>query len=63
MADACSVGLINVIKRFQPPEGGMISAVDNISLQVTDGEFFALPGPPGSKNIPIYLFYKNFPGG
>ncbi len=42
------VELINVIKEF--PSGrqeGTVRAVDDISLQISDGEFFALLGPSG----------------
>jgi len=39
MTESFSVELIDVVKHFQTPEGGAISAVDNVSLQVTDGEF------------------------
>ncbi len=49
MAEAqYDVELINVIKEFASPRrDGMVRAVDDISLQINDGEFFALLGPSG----------------
>jgi spermidine/putrescine transport system ATP-binding protein len=42
------VELINVIKEFPTPrQDGAVRAVDDISLQISDGEFFALLGPSG----------------
>ncbi len=42
------VELIHVIKEFASPrKDGMVRAVDDISLQINDGEFFALLGPSG----------------
>ncbi|MEO8611677.1 MAG: ABC transporter ATP-binding protein [Chloroflexota bacterium] len=42
------VELINVIKEFPTPRSdGAVRAVDDISLQISDGEFFALLGPSG----------------
>ncbi len=42
------VELKNVIKEFPSPRrDGMVRAVDDISLQINDGEFFALLGPSG----------------
>ncbi len=42
------VELINVVKEFAAPRGGgMVRAVDEVSLKINDGEFFALLGPSG----------------
>ncbi|MBL8163645.1 MAG: ABC transporter ATP-binding protein [Anaerolineae bacterium] len=42
------VELINVIKEFASPrKDGLVRAVDDVSLQISDGEFFALLGPSG----------------
>ncbi len=44
-----AVELRNVTKRFAGPAGaaGEIAAVNDVSLQIRDGEFFALLGPSG----------------
>lgn len=47
MSNEVVVELLDVVKRFPTPEGGVVSAVDHISLQVRDGEFFSLLGPSG----------------
>jgi spermidine/putrescine transport system ATP-binding protein len=42
------VELINVVKEFSTPrKDGTVRAVDDVSLQISDGEFFALLGPSG----------------
>ncbi len=42
------VELINVVKEFAAPRrDGAVRAVDDVSLQINDGEFFALLGPSG----------------
>jgi spermidine/putrescine transport system ATP-binding protein len=41
-SDGIAVELRNVVKRF-----GEVTAVDNISIRVKDGEFFSLLGPSG----------------
>ncbi|MCU0490429.1 MAG: ABC transporter ATP-binding protein [Chloroflexaceae bacterium] len=42
MSDSIAIDLRNVTKRF-----GDVTAVDNISLQIRDGEFFSMLGPSG----------------
>ena len=46
MADI-AVALQNVWKRFPGPAGETVVAVKDVSLQIADGEFFALLGPSG----------------
>ncbi len=42
------VELINVVKEFPSPrQDGLVRAVDDVSLEIYDGEFFALLGPSG----------------
>lgn len=47
MNNATVVELLDVVKRFPTPEGGVVSAVDHVSMQIADGEFFSLLGPSG----------------
>lgn len=42
-----AVELRNVWKRFSGPSGEVVTAVKDVSLQIVDGEFFALLGPSG----------------
>ena len=42
-----AVALQNVWKRFPGPGGETVTAVKDVSLQILDGEFFALLGPSG----------------
>jgi spermidine/putrescine transport system ATP-binding protein len=43
-----SVTLLNLVKEFHDPKlGQVVRAINNISLEIQDGEFFALLGPSG----------------
>lgn len=42
-----AVEMRDVVKEFQTPEGSHINAVDHVSLQIDDGEFFSLLGSSG----------------
>jgi spermidine/putrescine transport system ATP-binding protein len=37
----------DIVKIFPTPEGGQVNAVDHISIQINNGEFFSLLGPSG----------------
>ncbi len=42
-----AVELQDVLKRFPNPGGGEVIAVDHVTLQILNGEFFSLLGPSG----------------
>ena len=47
MANGFAVEMRDVLKQFVTPEGGILSAVDHVDMQIKDGEFFSLLGPSG----------------
>src|SRR5262245_16165580 len=42
-----AIEMRNVYKRFPNPGGGTVTAVDNVSIEIGDGEFFSMLGPSG----------------
>jgi spermidine/putrescine transport system ATP-binding protein len=42
-----AVEMQDVVKQFITPEGGILSAVNHVTMQIQDGEFFSLLGPSG----------------
>mgnify|MGYP005844314353 FL=1 len=46
MADM-AVEVRDLVKQFPNPGGGVVNAVDHVTLQIEDGEFFSLLGPSG----------------
>lgn len=42
-----AVEMVGVSKRFPAPDGGVVLAVNNLTLRIKDGEFFSLLGPSG----------------
>jgi spermidine/putrescine transport system ATP-binding protein len=46
MADY-AVELHNIVKRFPGPTGEEVTAVNNVTMQIRDGEFFSMLGPSG----------------
>ncbi len=47
MASEFAVEMQDVLKQFVTPEGGILAAVDHVTMQIKDGEFFSLLGPSG----------------
>ncbi len=46
MADS-AVEVRDLVKQFPNPGGGLVNAVDHVTLRIEDGEFFSLLGPSG----------------
>ena len=42
-----TVEMKDVLKQFVTPEGGILNAVNHVTMQIRDGEFFSLLGPSG----------------
>ena len=42
-----AVEMQDVLKQFATPEGGILAAVNHVTMQIKDGEFFSLLGPSG----------------
>jgi len=42
-----SVELRDIVKKFPTPEGGEVFAINNVSMQIKNGEFFSMLGPSG----------------
>ena len=42
-----AVEMRDVVKQFPSPGGGVINAVDHLTLEIYEGEFFSLLGPSG----------------
>ena len=42
-----AVELHNVVKQFPGPTGELVTAVNNVTMQIRDGEFFSMLGPSG----------------
>lgn len=42
-----AIEMQDVLKQFVTPEGGILNAVNHVTMQIKDGEFFSLLGPSG----------------
>ena len=47
MASEFAIEMQDVLKQFITPEGGILAAVNHVTMQIKDGEFFSLLGPSG----------------
>ncbi len=47
MANEFAVELRDVVKQFTTPEGGQLKAVDHVTMQIKNGEFFSMLGSSG----------------
>src|ERR1044071_2665493 len=47
MANEFAVELRDVVKQFVTPEGNLLSAVDGVTMQIKNGEFFFMLGSSG----------------
>src|SRR4030042_1103967 len=47
MKSEFAVEFHDIVKIFPTPEGGQVNAVDHVSIQINNGEFFSLLGPSG----------------
>jgi len=47
MAHEFAVELRDVVKQFNTPEGGQLNAVDHVTMQIKNGEFFSMLGSSG----------------
>ncbi|UCD97534.1 MAG: ABC transporter ATP-binding protein [Chloroflexota bacterium] len=47
MNNTYSVELRDVVKKFPTPEGGEVIAVNHVTMQINNGEFFSMLGPSG----------------
>ncbi len=45
--DQFAIEMRNVYKRFPNPGGGEVTAVNDVSIEIGDGEFFSMLGPSG----------------
>ena len=47
MANEFAVELRDVVKQFVTPEGNLLNAVDHVTMQIKNGEFFSMLGSSG----------------